>query len=193
MRRLPIVLFVFLTISAGPSAPAAAQDVIIGRALDWWKLDPNAVTFLCLPDRKPVWCADAEAGIRPPPPPQPPAPRTRRGETPPPPPPPPKSVSDTDWDALVDELATRRATPLDIATIEERAFEDRDPIAFEMLGFIYATGRGPTRDYATAYQYYGLALVAGRTDVRTNLDEIWRFLDEAERRFVRFRFERAFP
>lgn len=77
--------------------------------------------------------------------------------------------------------------------MEERAFEDGDPIAFEMLGYIYATGRGPARDYVAAYQYYGLALVGGRADVRTNLDEIWRFLDEAERQFVRFRFERAFP
>lgn len=90
-------------------------------------------------------------------------------------------------------MATRGASSIDLAKMEERGFEDNDPTAFEMLGYIYATGRGPARDYAAAYQYYGLALVGGRTEIRSNLDEIWRFLNEAEQRFVRFRFERAFP
>ncbi len=89
-------------------------------------------------------------------------------------------------------MATRGARSVELITMEERGFEDRDPDAFEMLGYLYTTGRGPTRDYAAAYQYYGLALVSGRDGVRPNLDELWRFLSEAEREFVRFRFERAF-
>jgi len=194
MRLLASTFLLFAALSMA-APPARAQNVLIGPDLDWWKIDPNMVTFLCLPDRKPAWCGDAEAGVRPPPPEPPPPPRERRrrGEPPPPPPPPPKSVSDDDWRGLVDEMARRGARTTELVTMERRAFEDGDADAFELLGYIYATGRGPTRDYAAAYQYYGLALVGGKAEVRTNLDQIWPFMDEAEQRFVRFRFERAFP
>lgn len=189
-----ILLSALIALLGGLSASARAQGVMIGRQIDWWKADESMVTFLCLPDERPAWCADAEAGNRPPPPPVPPPPPARRGAPPPPPPPPPpKSVSDEDWQQLMAEMSQRIAGPPDLLAMERRGFEDRDPLAFEVLGYTYATGKGPKRDYATAYQYYGLALVGGRTDVRTNLDELWRFLSEPERGFVRFRFERAFP
>lgn len=48
---------------------ARAQSATIGATLDWWKLDDDMLTFICLPEHAPGWCADAEEGIRPPPPP----------------------------------------------------------------------------------------------------------------------------
>lgn len=190
--------FCFFAIGFGTlPAPAAAQSTLIGADLDWWKLEPQMVTFLCLPDVKPAWCADAAAGIRPPPPPVPPPPEPRgrrsRSEPPPPPPPPPKSVDDESWQRLLVELEQRRPRPEDIATLERRGFEDKDPVAFEMLGFTYATGWGRPQDIALGYQYYGLALIEGRTEARTNLDELWGRLDADNQQYIRFRFERAFP
>jgi len=172
-----------------------AQTTMIGATLDWWKLDEDMLTFVCLPERAPVWCADARAGIRPPPPPPiADQDRTRgRGRPPPTPPPPPKSIDDESWQNLLDELTRRRPRPEDITTIERRGFEDKDPIAFEMLGYTYATGWGRPKNLGLGYQYYGLALVRGRTEARTNLDELWRFLSEEEQTFIQFRFQRAFP
>jgi TPR repeat protein len=62
-----------------------------------------------------------------------------------------------------------------------------------MLGFTYATGWGRPQDIALGYQYYGLALIEGRTEARTNLDELWGRLDADNQQYIRFRFERAFP
>ncbi|GEM_PF-6232758 len=194
-RLLPIACVVFLATAWGSSAQA--QSATIGANLDWWKLDEDMLTFVCLPERQPAWCADARAGIRPPPPPPPetaPGDRRRsRGGPPPPPPPPPKSVDDETWQVLVEELTRRRPRPTDIATLERRGFEDGDPIAFEMLGYAYAAGWGRPKNLALGYQYYGLALVRGRTEVQPNLDELWRFLSADEQRFIQFRFQRAFP
>lgn len=180
------------------STPAAAQSVPMGAALDWWKLEPEMVVFLCLPERKPAWCADSAAGIRPPeplPPPPPPEPRGRRSRSdpPPPPPPPPKSVDDESWQHLLGDLERRRPLPEDIVTLERRGFEDRDPAALEMLGLTYATGRGRPADLALAYQYYGLAAIKGAADARAKLDDLWRGLGPDHQQYIRFRFERAFP
>ncbi len=199
MRHFCFAALLCLVIGAlsSPASPASAQSFMIGANLDWWKLEPDMLTFVCLPDVQPAWCADARDGVRPPPP-APPAPppqdrRRGRSEPPPPPPPPPKSVDDDTWQSLLAELTRRRPRPEDITTLERRGFEDKDPTAFEILGFTFATGRGRPKDLATGYQYYGLALVRGRADMRTNLDEIWRFLSDDQQLFIRFRFERAFP
>lgn len=193
-----LLLAASLTAFAVAWGPAAqAQTATIGATLDWWKLDEDMLTFLCLPEEQPAWCADARAGIRPPAPPPPeaaPGERRRgRGGPPPPPPPPPKSVDDETWQGLVEELTRRRPRPADIATLERRGFEDGDPVAFEMLGYAYAAGWGRPKNLALGYQYYGLALVRGRTEVQPNLDELWRFLSADEQRFIQFRFQRAFP
>ena len=186
---IALILFGTIWIST-----AQAQTATIGVTLDWWKLDDDMLTFVCLPEQSPEWCADARAGVRPPPPPISTQDRRRsRGGPPPPPPPPPKSVDDETWQTLLAELTRRRPRPEDIATLERRGFEDKDPTAFEMLGYAYAAGWGRPKDLAVGYQYYGLALVRGRSDARTNLDELWRFLSADEQQFIQFRFQRAFP
>lgn len=185
-------LFAAALLAAG-AASAAAQNLPLGAGLDWQKVAPDVRTFLCLPDQRPAWCGDALKA----PPPSPasaPAepPRTRGAPASAPAGPPAKSVADTDWQALLAALGQRPPNAADIATMERRAFEDRDASAFEVLGYAFATGWGRPMNYARAYEYYGLALVAGRESVRPNLDEIWRFLDDAQRQFLKFRFERAF-
>ena len=195
-HRLLFFVCLFALASTWGSA-AQAQSAMIGANLDWWKLDEDMLTFVCLPERRPPWCADARAGIRPPPPPPPETAagdrRRGRGGPPAPPPPPPKSVDDETWQALLAELNRRRPRPNDIATLERRGFEDGDPVAFEMLGYAYAAGWGRPKNLALGYQYYGLALVRGRTEAQPNLDELWRFLSADEQQFIQFRFQRAFP
>ena len=195
----PVPLVAMILIGMIWISTAHAQTTPIGVTLDWWKLDEDMLTFVCLPEQSPEWCADARAGVRPPAPPPPPAltQDRRRGRggppPPPPPPPPPKSVDDETWQNLLAELTRRRPRPEDIITLERRGFEDKDPTAFEMLGYAYAAGGGRPKDLAVGYQYYGLALVRGRSDARTNLDELWRFLSADEQQFIQFRFQRAFP
>jgi hypothetical protein len=193
-RTIPLVgmiLFGTIWMSA-----AQAQTNTIGASLDWRKLDEDMLTFVCLPEHAPGWCPDALAGVRPALPRPPPASsvqdrRRGGGRTPPPPPAPPKSVDDETWQNLLAELSRRRPRPIDITTLERRGFEDKDPTAFEMLGYVYATGWGRPKDLAVGYQYYGLALVLGHDDSRANLDELWRFLSTDEQRFIQFRFQRA--
>ena len=194
-RTIPLVgviLFGTIWMSA-----AQAQTNTIGASLDWRKLDEDMLTFVCLPEQAPEWCPDARAGALPVLPSPPPAPsmqdrRRRGGGTSPPPPPPPKSVDDETWQNLLAELTRRGPQPIDIITLERRGFEDKDPIAFEMLGYAYAAGWGRPKNLAVGYQYYGLALVLGHDDSRANLDELWRFLSADEQRFIQFRFQRAF-
>ena len=194
VRFAPLAISIAL-VTTGAST-VHAQSTLIGATLDWWKLEEDMLTFVCLPEQSPAWCADARAGIRPPPPPPPVADRDRRrgrGGPPQPPPPPPKSVDDETWQSLLAELTRRRPRPEDITTLERRGFEDKDPVAFEMLGYAYAAGWGRPKDLALGYQYYGLALVRGRAEAKSNLDELWHFLSTDEQRFIQFRFQRAFP
>ena len=176
---------------------AQAQTNTIGASLDWWKLDEGMLAFVCLPERAPEWCADASAGVRPALPLPPPATsaqdrRRRRSEPPPPPPPPPKSVDDETWQSLLVQLRRMPTRPIDIIMLERRAFEDKDPTAFDMLGYSYATGWGRPKNLAMGYQYYGLGLIQGLESARENLDNLWPFLSEDEQKFIQFRFQRAF-
>jgi hypothetical protein len=195
VRPIPLVGLILLG-TVWMSA-AQAQTNTIGASLDWQKLDEDMLTFVCLPEKAPGWCPDARAWVRPALPRQPPAPsvqdrRYSRVGPPPPPPPPPKSVDNETWQNLLAELTQRRPRPIDITTLERRGFEDKDPTAFEMLGYAYAAGWGRPKDLAVGYQYYGLALLGGHADSRANLDELWRFLSADEQRFIQFRFQRAF-
>jgi len=196
-RPIPLVgLILFGTVWM---SAAQAQTNTIGASLDWRKLDEDMLTFICLPEQAPRWCPDARAGVRPALPRPPPAPpvqdrrRSRSGPPPPPSPPPsPKSVDDETWQNLLAELTRRRPRPVDITTLEQRGFEDKDPTAFEILGYAYAAGWGRPKDLAVGYQYYGLALLQGHANSRANLDELWHFLSADEQRFIQFRFQRAF-
>jgi hypothetical protein len=193
----PILLVSLILFGTIWMSAAQAQTNTIGASLDWRKLDEDMVTFVCLPEKAPGWCPDARAKVQPALPRPPLAPsvqdrRRSRGEPPPPPPPPPKSVDDETWQNLLVELTRRQPRPIDITTLERRGFEDKDPTAFEMLGYAYAAGWGGIKDLAVGYQYYGLALVGGHADSRASLDELWRFLSADEQRFIQFRFQRAF-
>ena len=194
----PILLISLTLLGTIWMSAVQAQTNTIGESLHWQKLDEGMLTFVCLPEKAPGWCSDARAEERPAQPRPPPAPavqdsRRRRGESVAPPPPPPKSVDDETWQNLLAELTRRPPKSIDFTTLERRGFEDKDPAAFEMLGYAYAAGWGKPKDHATGYQYYGLAFLLGQADSRANMNELWRFLSTDEQQFIQYRFRRAFP
>ena len=192
----PILLISLTLLGTIWMSGVQAQTHTIGEPLHWQKLDEGLLTFVCLPAKAPGWCPDARAEDRPvelSPPPAPTVQDRRRRRDEPAPPPPPKSIDDETWQNLLAELTRRRPTPIDFTTLERRGFEDKDPTAFEMLGYAYAAGWGKPKDHAMGYQYYGLAFLLGKADSRANMNELWRFLSADEQRFIQYRFQRAFP
>jgi len=154
-----------------PANPAAGS-FFLGTPLDWQRLDPPARTFLCVAPPAPDWCAEADD-----------APARR----------PEPAVTEPDWRAL---LATLPTTPPDLDSlrqVERRAFADADGSAFEILGYVFATGYGVQPDQRRAYAAYGLAYLYGVAQARADLDAVWPFLSVDEQRHLKQRFEAAFP
>jgi TPR repeat protein len=52
----------------------------------------------------------------------------------------------------------------------------------ELLAFMYFDGRGVERSKPRSYEYYGQAVLGGRTDLRPNLDAVWAKMNETEKR-----------
>ncbi len=105
----------------------------------------------------------------------------------------PKTVSDADWDALIQRVAAAPPNPADFKMLSLRASEDADPAAMEVLGYAYAAGWGVAKDYAEAYLYYGRAFLAGAGHVKPNLDQIWTVLTPEQQRRFRTLFVAAAP
>lgn len=152
--------------SAADSHPAPAPA---GDAASPWEhpLWHNATTLMRLyvcdhARRPPSWCAEAA---------QPAAAATLpevQGPT--------RDPEDARWQAFL-----RTAVPADLsaeqlALLRGRAVGRRDPQAMEILGFLHAEGLTVPRDYAEAYRWYGLALLAGEESVRANMDIVWQQL-----------------
>jgi len=89
---------------------------------------------------------------------------------------PPLHEEDARWLAFLEKLDPANLSQEDVALIRQRAAERRDPQAMEILGYLYAEGRGVERDYAESYRWYGRAYLAGETRVRANMDVVWELL-----------------
>ena len=84
------------------------------------------------------------------------------------------------WKDALGRVALNRIKQDDIELITQHA-KTGDVTALELLGWIYYDGRGVTKDYGLAYQYYGRAVLAGREDLRPILEKIWTLLNETQR------------
>ena len=93
------------------------------------------------------------------------------------------------WNALIAKLKVRPPTEDDILAMHVRAFEDVDTDAMEMLGYAFSAGWGVRANYRRAYEYCGLAYLAGVDRVSTNLGSLWPFLSVEEQDIVTERFQ----
>ena len=59
----------------------------------------------------------------------------------------------------------------------------------EVLGYAYAQGWGVTQDYTRAYEYYGRAFSLGSSDVKSNLDQLWKHLEPEEQQRLKGMFK----
>ena len=187
------IIVPFLTLGAHASAGENGPSPSDWESFDWAELTTARATYICLSDQPASWCgqwwesratqvtkkepeATDEAG--PYGPPRPPALEKN-----------PKRVSDADWEALLQRVATAPPNPADFSTLSLRANEGADPAAMEVLGYAYAAGWGVAQDYAKAYGYYGRAFLAGASHVKPNLDQIWTVLTPAQQQRLKVSFE----
>lgn len=96
------------------------------------------------------------------------------------------------WRAAIAHVGENKVTPNDLALIQQHV-KDRDVVAMEMLGWMYATGRGLKLDYVRAYEAYGRAVLAGREDLRPTLDALWKRFNETERNELHAIFKAPAP
>ncbi len=92
------------------------------------------------------------------------------------------------WHATLKHAGTNSLTAADLSLIR-RQVQDGNADAMELLGWMYLKGVGLLRNYARAYEYYGRAVLAGRTDLRPTLDSLWQLLNEAQKNELRSLFK----
>ena len=184
--------------SAGENGPTPTD----WETFDWAELTTARANYICLSDQPASWCGQwwesratqvtkktpesesGKDGSRPFGPPASEASEPNEKT---------KTVSDADWDALLQRVATRPPNPADFRTLSLRAGEDADPAAMEVLAYAYAAGWGVAQDYAKAYTYYGRAFLAGASHVKLNLDQIWSLLTPEQRQRLKSSFAAAAP
>ena len=184
-----------------PQRPSACPLPEIGNTSDWREVPEARRTYICLSDTPPSWCSEwrewralraapaaapeeadpatAEAGAK----------LARELEQARQAAPPPKAVPDDEWGEILARVAGAPPVPADLEKVMLRAIDDGDPAAFEVLGYVYASGWGASIDYGRAYEYYGRAFLAGATHVKANLDGLWGKLTEVQRRRMKALFE----
>lgn len=91
------------------------------------------------------------------------------------------------WRALLDRVLAGSMSKADIADVERRAAKG-EVGALETLAWMNVQGRGMMKNYVRAYELYGQAYLAGRKDLKANLDAIWPHLtgDEKSRMLKKF-------
>jgi len=92
------------------------------------------------------------------------------------------------WRNTLADIGTDHVTAADMELIR-RQVQDGKADAMEILGWMYLKGHGVLRNYARAYEYYGRAILAGRTDLRPTLDALWTVLNETQKNELRFLFK----
>lgn len=192
------IIVPFLTLGAQASAGENGPTPSDWETFDWAELTTARATYICLSDQPASWCgqwwenratqvttkeAEPESESE-----------SEKDETEPSEPDEkPKTVSDADWEALIQRVAAAPPNPADFRTLSLRANEDADPAAMEVLGYAYAAGWGVAQDYAKAYRYYGQAFLAGASHVKANLDQIWTVLTPEQRQRLKGLFVAAAP
>lgn len=182
----------FLTLGAHAAAGEMGPTPSDWEKLVWSELTTARATLICLSDQPASWCGewwesrDTEIAEKTPEiAKNTPAAELEDSE----PVEKPKAVPDADWEALLHRVSTRPPNPADFETLSLRAKEDADPAAMEVLGYAYAAGWGVEQDYARAYEYYGLAFVAGASHVKPNLDQLWTYLAPEQRQRLKGMFQ----
>lgn len=91
------------------------------------------------------------------------------------------------WRALLGRVLAGQASKADLAEVEQRAAKGEIG-ALEALAWMNVQGRGVAKNYLRAYELYGQAYLAGRKDLKANLDAIWPHLtgDEKSRMVKKF-------
>ena len=193
------IIVPFLMLGAQASAGENGPTPSDWESFDWAELTSARATYICLSDQPASWCgqwwesratqvtkkvseSQSEAEKKEAEPYGPPALDEK-----------PKMVSDADWEALLQRVATAPPNAADFRTLSLRAGEDADPAAMEVLGYAYAEGWGVAQDYAMAYRYYGRAFLAGARHVKPNLDQIWPFLTPEQQQSLKGLFAAAAP
>lgn len=156
---------------------------------DWTELTSARATYICLADEPAAWCFEwwesrtikvvkrvPEVVSEDPAPAH--APVVKQ-----------KAVPDNRWNALLKRIASGPPSPPDLRMLTLRADEDKDPAAMEVLGYAYAQGWGVTQDYTRAYEYYGRAFSLGSSDVKSNLDQLWKHLEPEEQQRLKGMFK----
>ncbi len=92
------------------------------------------------------------------------------------------------WRTTLANVGLNKITPGDLDLIR-RQVRDGNADAMEILAWMYLKGYGVARNYGRAYEYYGRAVLAGRTDLRPTLDSLWPALNEAQKNELRFLFK----
>lgn len=129
----------------------------------WQEAGPEMRRYICdHAARRPTWCLDPKNDLK--------VHRPREPETFGP----GYSVEDARWTDLIRKGDPTKLGADDVAFIRRRAESTGDPNAMEILGYLYANGHGAERDPVLAYIWYGRAFLEGKTEVRSNMDVLWR-------------------
>jgi hypothetical protein len=89
-----------------------------------------------------------------------------------------------EWNDIIERVSQNKPTKEDLEIINKRASE-RDGDALEILGYMYYDGRFVGKDLKKSYEIYGRAVLAGRKDLRANLDTLWKLMTDDQRLAVK--------
>ena len=136
----------------------------------WQESEPEMRDYICEhAARRPSWCDvfDLHPTVQP----------ARRPETYGP----TFTADDARWIRLIRHGSPETFDGKDVAFIRRRAETTFDPVAMEILGFLYAQGYGIPRDPVEAYIWYGRAYLEGQPDVKPNMDLLWREISKRDK------------
>jgi hypothetical protein len=136
----------------------------------WQEAGPEMRRYICdHAARRPAWCLDPKNDIK--------VHRAKEPETFGP----AFSGEDARWVGLTRDGDPAGLGPDDVNFIRRRAESTGDPNAMEVLGYLYANGHGAERDPVVAYIWYGRAFLEGKTEVKANMDLLWREITAEEK------------
>jgi hypothetical protein len=93
-----------------------------------------------------------------------------------------------EWNDILERISKNQITKEDMNILNKRVSE-RDADALEIMGYMYYDGRGVEKNLKKAYELYGRALLAGRKDLKQNLDSLWKLLTDEERLYIKENLE----
>ncbi len=94
-----------------------------------------------------------------------------------------KQERSDEWNRVLDHASDDKTTSEDLEVINEH-IKDNDPDAFEILAYLHYKGKGVDQSYLKAYENYGRAYKHGKRELRSNLDALWKIMNESDKRIV---------